>query len=331
MASEKELFVTKQYVPIGQPISKNDHTIVYRVRCLAEKGQPEGILKIYRKRNIKSLYDNLRRLDYNGWPHIYNVKYFDDGTLVVEEFLQGNTLAELLDENRHHSVTFTEEEAGRIMDQICETLEGLLKTNPPIIHYNLKPSNIFITTTGRVKLLDFVPGTAQKKNPLSVMLGAIGSIFHEMLTGKKPANGKCTYAGRYETVIRKCIEKKQGKQYENIRDIKEDMDYAKTHEPETGEQRVVKIPFTLTLPFQGTILCFEWIIFTLFFVRNKTSIASLFAVVFVIHAVAFAARRHSFLQKEGVYLDPLRRFGPVILLAAILAAIYFIIKTFFAY
>ena len=55
MASEKELFVTKQYVPMGQPIVQNENTIIYKVKCLAETGSPIGILKMYRQRNIQSL------------------------------------------------------------------------------------------------------------------------------------------------------------------------------------------------------------------------------------------------------------------------------------
>ena len=34
MPSEKEKFVTKQYVPMGEPIVQNDHTIIYHVKCL---------------------------------------------------------------------------------------------------------------------------------------------------------------------------------------------------------------------------------------------------------------------------------------------------------
>ena len=51
MPSEKEKFVTKQYVPMGEPIVQNDHTIIYHVKCLCEPGKPDGILKMYRQQN----------------------------------------------------------------------------------------------------------------------------------------------------------------------------------------------------------------------------------------------------------------------------------------
>ena len=184
MASEKELFVTKQYVPMGQPIVQNENTIIYKVKCLAETGSPIGILKMYRQRNIQSLYTRLYQLDYSEWPHIYNVKFFDGNTLVVEEYLEGNTLAELLEQNRARNVSFTEEEAYQIMDRLCDCIQQLMQPEPPIIHHNLKPSNIFVTSAGAIKLLDFVPGFSKPKNPFRSLWKTLGNIFHQMLTGE---------------------------------------------------------------------------------------------------------------------------------------------------
>ena len=211
MASEKEIFVTKQYIPTGHPMVQNDHTIIYRVKCMAEKGQPEGILKMYRGRNIKSLYDRLMQLDYSEWPHIYAVKYFDESTLVVEEFLQGATLFELMERNKKKGTTFTEEEAYQIMDAICDALLQLNKIQPPLVHYNLKPSNIFVTHTGAIKFLDFVPGKKKQSFSFQKLLNTLGAIFHEMLTGKTPSFNRCSYRGCYEPIIRKCLEKKPEK------------------------------------------------------------------------------------------------------------------------
>ena len=196
MASEKELFVTKQYVPTGAPISENDHALIYKVKCIAEPGHPDGVLKIYRKQNIKKLYNQLRLLDYSEWPHIYSVRYFDDSTLVVEEYLKGNTLAELLERNRARNTAFSEEDAYHIMEQVSRYIGELMSLQPPVIHHNLKPSNIFVTTTGRVKFLDFAPEYRKKKTSFSSILHTLGSIFHEMLTGKKPKNQKCTCGKR---------------------------------------------------------------------------------------------------------------------------------------
>ena len=81
---------------------------------MAEPGQPMGILKMYRRKNIQSFYERLKHLDYSEWPHIYAVKFYDDSTLIVEEMLNGSTLAELLERNRARGTVFSEEEAKTI-------------------------------------------------------------------------------------------------------------------------------------------------------------------------------------------------------------------------
>ena len=325
MASEKELFVTKQYVPQGPPIVQNENTIIYKVKCLAEPGSPEGILKMYRQKNIKNLYTRLYQLDYSEWPHIYNVKYFDSSTLVVEEFLKGSTLAERLEQNRARGVVFSEEEAYRIMDRLCDCLNQLMKPEPPIIHYNLKPSNIFLTSGGAVKLLDFVPGVTKKK-PSHFIMNILGGIFHQMLTGKSPKNGKCTYEGRYETVIRKCMEKNPEKQYDNIADLKEELEYAKTHEPEKVARGIAGIPYALTFPFQGALLAFEWLLVSFFWFRDNPTTMCLFLVIFIIHSSVFAVRRHIYLKEHNVHLSAARKATPALVLAIILVFLSWIIS-----
>lgn len=318
MASEKELFVTKQYVPVGSPLVQNENTIIYKVKCLAEPGSPEGILKMYRQKNIQNLYTRLYQLDYSEWPHIYNVKYFDGNTLVVEQFLKGNTLAELLEQNRTRGTVFTEEEAYQIMERLCDCIQQLMQPDPPIIHHNLKPSNIFVTSAGAIKLLDFVPGISKPKNPFLNLWDTLGSIFHHMLTGKAPKNGKCTYDGRYETVIRKCMEKNPEKQYKDITELKEELEYTKTHVPEKTPRGIAGIPYALTFPFQGFLLAIEWLLISFFWFRDNQTTMCLFVVIFAIHSIVFAIQRHAYLKERKIYLGTVRKALPVLVLAIVL-------------
>lgn len=326
MASEKEQFVTKQYVPVGEPIASNDHTVVFKVKCFAQPGTPDGILKMYRHKNVSGLYTRLAQLDYSEWPHIYDVKHFDGNTLVVEEFLQGNTLAELLADNRAKGITFSEPEASRIMDRLCDCVHQLMQAYPPIIHYNLKPSNIFVTNTGAIKLLDFVPGVTKKKHPLHNILNILGAIFHQMLTGKTLKNGKCTYNGRYETVIRRCIEKIPEKQYQDITELKDDIEYASSHEPESSTGGIAKIPYVLTYPFQGTILAFEWLLLSFFLQKENTSTMCLFTLIFAIHLFVFGLRRHTFMKENNVHLSTARKAYPVLILILVFACLSLVLS-----
>ena len=323
MASEKELFVTKQYVPKGQPLVQNDHVVIYNVRCMEEPGTPEALLKMYKHKNVLNIYQTLMQLDYTEWPHIHNVKYFDSNTLVVENYLKGNTLKELLEKNKARNVTYSEEAAYDIMTKICEAVDRLNSIQPPIVHTNLKPSNIFITNGGHVKFLDFEPMKTKKNYPFFDIIEILGKIFHEMLTGKEPKKSKSSYTGRYEKIIEKCLDPNPEKKYLNISDMKKDIEEAK--EMEYTEPPVkVKIPYTLTYPFQFVILAFEWVLFAFFF-RHNNNIAGLFGFAFVLHSIIYALIRHNFLNKNDVYLEASKRFLPILFFIAGLGLIYYLI------
>ena len=325
MASEKELFVTKQYVPMGEPIVKNENTIIYKVKCFAEPGSPEGILKMYRRKNIVNLYTRLYQLDYSEWPHIFNVKFFDGNTLVVEEFLNGHTLQELLDNNRNNGIVFSEEEAYRIMERICDCIQQLIKPQPPIIHHNLKPSNIFVTSSGAIKLLDFVPGVSKRRSPFHQILNTLGSIFHQMLTGNAPKRGKSIYKGRYEAVIRKCMEKTPEKQYQNMSELKEELADAQKNGSAT-HPGITGIPYSLTFPFQGFILAVEWLLVSFFWYHKNSTTMFLFLIIFIIHSLAFIIRRHLYMKEHQINVSLARKTLPILAVIAVLACLSWIIS-----
>ena len=47
MASEKEEFITKKYIPTGAPIVENDRTLIYKVRCMEAPGRPVFFLFLF--------------------------------------------------------------------------------------------------------------------------------------------------------------------------------------------------------------------------------------------------------------------------------------------
>ena len=96
-------------------------------------------------------------------------------------------------------------------------------------------------------------------------------IFHRMLTGSAPANKKCTYEGRYESVISKCLETNPEQRYQSISELKEDLKEAKERAPKNIVSKTAGIPYALTFPFQGAILAFEWILICFFLKKEQTS------------------------------------------------------------
>src|SRR5688572_17557447 len=122
----------------------------------------------------------------------------------VTEWLEGMTLAELLKQK----LAVSWDEKLSIMEQVCAGLEYAHAQN--VLHRDVKPSNIFIESSGRVRLLDFgmartqesnltvaglSPGTLTYMSPEQVHgeqvttasdLFCAGIVFYELTTGTHP-------------------------------------------------------------------------------------------------------------------------------------------------
>ena len=103
------------------------------------------ILSVY---NI-SVFSWLRENKNPKIPQIKSFRQDGDQLIVIEEFIQGKTLDEKLEEG----ISFSEKK--RILMDICEGLTFLHGAKPPIIHRDLKASNIMLTEDGNVKIIDY--------------------------------------------------------------------------------------------------------------------------------------------------------------------------------
>jgi serine/threonine protein kinase len=95
-------------------------------------------------------------------PHIIKTYDFDrDGDLafIVMEYLQGATLKEKLETTK--SLPMSYKEKIYLILCIIEALEYAHQQG--IVHADLKPSNIFITTDGHIKLIDFGLANASRE------------------------------------------------------------------------------------------------------------------------------------------------------------------------
>ena len=91
--------------------------------------------------------------------HVPRVKIFweeEDRLVVIEEYIQGTTLEELLESGKDFSgKPFTFDELKRILLELCDGLIFLHNANPPIIHRDIKASNVIITDDGLAKIIDY--------------------------------------------------------------------------------------------------------------------------------------------------------------------------------
>ena len=107
--------------------------------CIIKQRQLSSINLYYKLKEIKNKYV----------PEIYRLMKFDGTLFVVEEYIDGRTLADIL----KYDTDISENLATDILRQICECLKNLHAEN--IIHRDIKPSNIMLTKNGNIKFIDF--------------------------------------------------------------------------------------------------------------------------------------------------------------------------------
>lgn len=94
-------------------------------------------------------YEELQKLECRYWPQIYFVHGDDVETIVIEEYISGQSLQELVD----NGTVLTSEQVRQIGLQLCQALITLHAAE--ILHRDIKPSNIMQTADGAIKLIDF--------------------------------------------------------------------------------------------------------------------------------------------------------------------------------
>lgn len=112
-----------------------------------------------------------------GIVDIYEIVEENDGALhLVFEYLEGITVASML--GQKHKLTPAH--CARLLVPVCEAL-GYAHAQG-IMHRDLKPGNIMVTTTGHVKLLDFGIARAQGERVAAAAGGTGGLRFDRTTT-----------------------------------------------------------------------------------------------------------------------------------------------------
>ena len=125
--------------------------------------------------------DMLAELNHDHIPRIFDRFSEQNRHYLVMEYVEGDTLEQEL---RTAGGKLPEERVIEIALQVLDTLEYLHHREPPVIYRDLKPSNIMIGPSGKVKLIDF--GIARHFQPLSsaTMVGTQGYAPPEQYRGK---------------------------------------------------------------------------------------------------------------------------------------------------
>lgn len=163
-------------------------------------------------------YETLCGIRCESLPEIYDAIDVEDGQIVLEEYIDGITVSQVLDGGKYRY-----RGAKKVLSGVCHALQVLHDRG--LVHRDVKPENVMIGKTGRVVLIDFNASRrvseAQKDTIILGTVGyaapeqlgitqsdartdiyATGILLNVMLTGKHPTE---TFArGRAGRIVRKC-------------------------------------------------------------------------------------------------------------------------------
>lgn len=95
--------------------------------------------------------DILKLLHHPGIPIIHDFFRDREFNYVVMEYITGASFEELL----QRGVSFNQMQVLEYSRQLCQILQYLHGMKPPIIHGDIKPSNVMLTKDNTIVLLDF--------------------------------------------------------------------------------------------------------------------------------------------------------------------------------
>lgn len=168
-------------------------------------------------------------------PQIMEAAEQDGQTAVLEEYVQGDTLAELLT-----GAKLTEKEARQVTMQLCQALHVLHSMGA--VHRDVKPENVILRGSDAV-LIDFDAARIYKDESESdtQVLGttgfaapeqygifqsderadifSLGVLLNIMLTGKHPSREMAT--GKMGRIVRKCTMTAPEQRYQSARALME--------------------------------------------------------------------------------------------------------------
>ena len=217
--------IRKDFVPVETLKEEEDR----RITLLDHPGS--GQLFVLREfGGSPEVYRQLMTVSSPHLPRIYEVAEKDGKLLVLEEYIEGDGLDELLEGGLLDAAT-----ARRIALQLCEALRILHRLGA--VHRDVKPANILIRGDEAV-LIDFDASRLQKplQNTDTVVLGttgfaapeqygiaqtdaradiyALGVVINVMLTGEHPS--RVLAPGRMGRIVTRCTMMNPNRRYRDI-------------------------------------------------------------------------------------------------------------------
>ena len=192
----------------------------------------------------RDVYEQLASVRIEGVPAVKECVADEGKLIVVEEYVQGRSLKQVLDEQG----LLNEEQAYDIAVQLADILVRLHQLEPAIVHRDIKPSNIIIEKNGHVNLIDFNAArhVNADKNEDTRMLGTVyfaapeqfgfgqsdertdiyglGATINYIMTGDKPGAGiaECIFSD----ILKKCLMVDAKDRYQSAEELRGVLNYS---------------------------------------------------------------------------------------------------------
>lgn len=101
--------------------------------------------------NERGEADLLKGLRHEYLPQVYDFIQLGRQIFTVMDYVQGYPLSYYIEEGRQ----FSQRQLLIWLRQLCQVLDYLHRQKPPIVHSDVKPSNIMVTPAGDICLIDF--------------------------------------------------------------------------------------------------------------------------------------------------------------------------------
>lgn len=171
-------------------IGRGGMSVVYL--ALNERANKTWAVKAVRKdggndpavvgRNLAAETEMLKRLSHPNLPSIVDVIDQDDSFIIVMDYIEGNSLLDLIE-------TGGPQQPDQVIEwakQLCDVLGYLHSRRPPVIYRDMKPANVMLRPAGDVALIDF--GTAREykdaRDGDTTCLGTRGYAAPEQFGGR---------------------------------------------------------------------------------------------------------------------------------------------------
>ena len=206
-------------------------------------------------RNFEREAHIIASLSHPAIPHIYDYFTHNDRAYLVLEYINGENLEEILQKTQGF---LPEEQVLAWAIELCDVLHYLHTRQPaPVIFRDMKPSNVMITQSGKIMVVDFGIAKIFQTGQKGTMIGtegyappeqyrgeatpqvdvyAVGATLHHLLTGRDPRMEppfsfherpvrqiNPNVSPELEAIVHRAVEYEPAKRFQSVLEMKESL------------------------------------------------------------------------------------------------------------